>query len=96
MFIVLSLFLLARVIAGAEAPQNCNRLPTDSDWPSEDVWKAALRGVEPRGRVVVGNARPDYAYEVKTVEEVQNAVNFVAKHNVRLSILNSGHDFIGR
>jgi hypothetical protein len=39
---------------------------------------------------------PDYIYEVKTVSSVQRAVRFVAKHNIRLSIINTGHDFLGR
>lgn len=74
------------------APENCKKLPTDSDWPKEEVWKAALKGVEARGPQKI-TTRPDYKFEANTVTQVQNAVKFTSEHNLRLSILNSGHDF---
>jgi hypothetical protein len=77
------------------APAGCKKLPIDSDWPSLDVVNAELPGWEkmmPDG----DHKHPDYLYEVKTVKSVQRAVNFCAKHNVRLAIFNTGHDFIGR
>jgi hypothetical protein len=77
------------------APENCKKLPIDADWPSDDVWKTALKGVEARSLGTKAK-RPDYSYEANTVEKVQKAVKFTAEHNLRLSILNSGHDFIGR
>lgn len=78
------------------APAGCKKLPIDTDWPQPDAWKAALRGVEARGPQDPLKTRPDYKYEANTVAKVQNAVKFAASNNVRLSIMNSGHDFIGR
>lgn len=78
------------------APAGCKKLPIDADWPQPDAWKAALRNVEARGSQNPLKTRPDYKYEANTVAKVQNAVNFAASNNVRLSIMNSGHDFIGR
>jgi hypothetical protein len=77
------------------APVGCKKLPIDADWPSPDVVKEELPGAEepmPDGV----KKHPNYIYEVRTVASVQRAVRFVAKHNVRLSIINSGHDFLGR
>jgi hypothetical protein len=77
------------------APVGCKKLPQDADWPSPDVVKSELPGWEapmPDG----DKKHPDYIYEVKTVSSVQRAVRFVAKHNIRLSIINTGHDFLGR
>ena len=77
------------------APAGCKKLPTDADWPSLDVVNSELPGWE--ASMPDGNFKhPDYIYEVKRVSSVQIAVRFAAKHNVRLSIINSGHDFLGR
>jgi hypothetical protein len=72
------------------APENCKKLPIDSDFPSPEEWKVALRGVEPRGPQTKPT-RPDYKYEANTVAKVQNAVKFTSDNNLRLSILNSGY-----
>jgi FAD/FMN-containing dehydrogenase len=98
--IVLSLEWPALVVAGQQstgvtAPPNCRKLPTDSDWPSVEVWNTELKGVEP----LMSQTKlkhPNYVYEPTRVEHVIKAVKFVAKHNVRLSIINAGHDFMGR
>ena len=77
------------------APVGCKKLPVDADWPSPDVVNSELPGWEapmPDG----DKKHPDYIYEVKTVSSVQRAVRFVAKHRIRLSIINTGHDFLGR
>jgi hypothetical protein len=77
------------------APAACKKLKTDADWPSIDVINAELPGWEepmPDGK----KKHPDYIYEAKSVASVQRAVKFAAKHNVRLSIINSGHDFMGK
>jgi hypothetical protein len=76
------------------APSNCRKLPIDADWPSEEVWKSELKGADPVMQQKLKH--PNYIYEATRVEHVQNAVKFAAKHNVRLSIINSGHDFLGR
>src|ERR1043166_8099267 len=77
------------------APSNCKKLPVDSDWPSEGTWKTELPGSTKRGTEKNWTS-PDYTVVANTVEKVQAAVKFAAKHAVWLSILNSGHDFIGR
>jgi hypothetical protein len=82
-------------IVRVPAPSNCKRLPIDSDWPSVEVLNAELPGWEPW----MPNQKlkhPDYIYDVKTVASVQKAVRFAAKYNIRISIINSGHDFLGR
>jgi hypothetical protein len=78
------------------APPNCRKLPIDADWPSEEIWKSELKGAEPLMEQKQKIKHPNYIYEASTVVHVQNAVNFAAEHNVRLSIINSGHDFLGR
>ena len=40
--------------------------------------------------------RPPYRLDATTVAEVVAAVNFTRQHNIRISILASGHDFVGR
>jgi hypothetical protein len=77
------------------APVGCNKLSSDADWPSLDVVNKELPGWEKPEKD--GNKKhPDYIYEVKTVASVQRAVKFATKHKIRLSIINSGHDFLGR
>ncbi|KAF7324645.1 FAD-binding domain-containing protein [Mycena kentingensis (nom. inval.)] len=39
---------------------------------------------------------PLYSVEAETAEDVQTAVKFAAKNNLRLVIKSSGHDFLGR
>jgi heat shock protein HslJ len=89
-------FLFAAHVLGQIAPPGCKKLPKDADWPAETVWKAELPGVMARGPQIANATLPDYSYQARTVEQVQKAVKFVAENNIRLSILNSGHDFIGR
>lgn len=74
---------------------DCKVLPADSNWPSTEIWKESLKGVQARGKDAADGS-PDYRFNANTVEKVQVAVKFAAKHNLRLSILNSGHDFVGR
>lgn len=49
-----------------------------------------------KGVSKLGKKHPDYRLEATTAAEVQSAVKFAKKYKVRLSILNSGHDFHGR
>lgn len=77
------------------APPGCKTLPNDAEWPEKAVWNRELKGWEPimaSGR----NRHPQVMFEVKSVQAVQRAVKFAAKYNIRLSIVNSGHDFLGR
>ena len=71
------------------------KLPADADWPSKATLDAELPGWEPR----MSSSKlkhPDVVYTTRDITGVQRAVKFAAKYNVRLSILNSGHDFLGR
>jgi hypothetical protein len=80
----------------APAQAACKVIPGDKEWPAPAVWKAALpRAV---GRAAGGghSQHPDYRLDAQTAEDVHAAVKFAAGHNIRLSILNSGHDFLGR
>jgi FAD/FMN-containing dehydrogenase len=81
-------------IPNSIASPKCKKLPIDADWPSPEEWKRELPGIE---TIMPQKLKhPQYTYEVTKVEQVQRAVKFVTKHNIRLSIYNSGHDFIGR
>jgi hypothetical protein len=94
----LSLSLLASVQLATclpSASEDCKVLPGDTNWPSVDTWKESLKGIQARDKEAAPGS-PDYRFNANTVEKVQAAVKFVARHNVRLSILNSGHDFVGR
>jgi hypothetical protein len=71
----------------------CKLLASDKGFPEKDVWLKALPGVIPK---TPGTFGPDYTVKALNVADVQKAVNFARDHNVRLSILNSGHDFMGR
>jgi hypothetical protein len=77
------------------APAGCKLLSTDATWPARTVWEAALHGATPGNDTTISN-RPDYIMIAENVAGVQAAVRFVAQHNIRLSIVNSGHDFLGR
>jgi hypothetical protein len=77
-------------------PAGCYRLATDTEWPSPAEWIAALPRVIPRAsNLARGVVRPDYHLGVKNIAEVQAAVKFCAKNKIRLTIINSGHDFLG-
>ena len=39
---------------------------------------------------------PLYTVKATTIEDVQNTVRFAAKHNIRLVVKNTGHDYFGR
>jgi hypothetical protein len=86
-----------KTTSNSPAPANCLKLSTDADWPSAQVWATELKGNEPRKpSTKKGWTSPDYIYEASKASHVQTAVRFAAKHKVRLSIINSGHDFMGR
>lgn len=91
-----TLLLLAGSLAAAQvAPSGCRALPGDASWPADATWKSALPGVEARGAQTDAK-RPDYRFDATSADDVAKAVKFAAQNNVRLSVLNSGHDFLGR
>ncbi|KAF2663882.1 FAD-binding domain-containing protein [Microthyrium microscopicum] len=77
-------------------PGNCTVLKTDTTFPTLAQWQSALPGVLPRKVNWLGTARPDYRYIPKSASDVEKAVQFVTKHNLRISIINTGHDYQGR
>jgi FAD/FMN-containing dehydrogenase len=78
---------------GTTTPEGCRKLKSDTDWPTLAAWKAAVPGV------TAGNAGPqgpDYRIQAKDFADVQNAVKFATKNNIRVTIITTGHDQIGR
>jgi hypothetical protein len=78
------------VVAAPPAPlSSCLALPGDASWPATSVWREAMPEVEkpkPKGAF----KHPDYRLEATTTGEVVAAVKFAKKHNIRLTVLNSG------
>ncbi|KAF2427517.1 FAD-binding domain-containing protein [Tothia fuscella] len=74
----------------------CKKLPGDEGWPAPEVWEKAMPGVVARADQDPDATRPDYQLVAASIAQVQAAVKFATDHNVRLSILNSGHDFLAR
>lgn len=77
-------------------PPGCRKLNTDIDWPPREVWEEFLPGVIPTPGSDAYGPLPDYRLQVKTVSDVQNAVRFATKHNIRLTVLTTGHDQLAR
>jgi hypothetical protein len=76
-----------------DAPAGCKLLSSDKGWPADSTWRGAFPGVYKK---LKGTYGPDWMVQVKTVADVQKAVNFAREHNVRLTVISTGHDFIGR
>ncbi|KAE9992891.1 hypothetical protein EG327_007368 [Venturia inaequalis] len=94
-FILSLLLSLAASQASPAGPRECKILATDSSWPAQSVWRQAMPEVE-EVAVKGERKRPDMRLDATSVDEVTAAVKFAANNNIRLSILNSGHDFHGR
>lgn len=75
----------------AQFAADCKVTAADSGWPAADVWKKAMPKVAVKGNLKAGITAPDYKVFATKPEEVMQAVRFANDHNVRLSILNSGH-----
>jgi hypothetical protein len=78
------------------APAGCRVLSSDSNWPVDSEWKTALPGAVKRGPQNSETTRPDYHFSARSPADVQRAVNFANKNNIRLSIITTGHDFLSR
>jgi hypothetical protein len=91
-FIVLfALTTLAVALNGqTETPAGCKKLSTDADWPTPEQWKNALPEVVPQ-KQTNGSRHPDYVLRAERYKDVEGAVQFCARHNIRLSIITSGH-----
>jgi FAD binding domain-containing protein len=95
-FVSYSFLLSLNVNPIVTGPQRCRKTNTDADWPSHDVWKQALPNVIPRASKAGEPIRPDYRFRAKTATDVQKAVKFASENNVRLTIITTGHDYLGR
>lgn len=96
-FICTAGFLFAGLGTQAIAtPTGCRKLKTDTDWPTQEQWEAALPGVVPTNGTDEHGSLPDYRLQARSVEDVQAAVRFAKEHNVRLSVLTTGHDQLQR
>jgi hypothetical protein len=104
-----AVFLIARVAAQERSVEEgskngdssiyeevCKSIPGDRTWPADEVWKKGIPGVVQSPKAVGNTTRPDWVVNAQGPADVQAAVRFAAKHNVRVSIYNSGHDFLGR
>ncbi|KAF2417423.1 FAD-binding domain-containing protein [Tothia fuscella] len=97
-FTLIALSTIFGVLTLAETidhPVRCRYVKGDAQWPDEGIWKRELPGVV-NTPVRVNASSTDYTLFAKGVVDVQNAVKFAAKYNVRLTITNSGSDFLGR
>lgn len=77
-------------------PSGCRKLNTDIDWPDVEIWKAALPGVVATNGSDKWGPTVDYRLQAKSVADVQNAVRFAKEHNIRLTVLTTGHDQLER
>jgi hypothetical protein len=75
--------------------QRCKTVVGDVNWPAYDVWKSSLPRAVPVA-VIGRDAHPNYFLAARSVEEVRAAVFFVRKYNIRLAIISSGYDYLGR
>lgn len=77
-------------------PPGCRKLNTDVDWPAPEVWEAALPGVVATNGSDRWGPTVNYRLQAKSVADVQSAVRFATEHNVRLTVLTTGHDQLAR
>jgi hypothetical protein len=77
----------------SDTPPGCRKLASDRGWPVDSIWRSSLPGVFKKLR---GSEAPDWMFQAKSVADVQKAIKFAQDHNVRLTIISTGHDFIGR
>jgi hypothetical protein len=90
------ILLASAAVQAALIDSACKPIPGDSNWPSDSVWTEELPGTVKSPPQQGNTTRPDFVFTAKGPADVQAAIRFVGKHNVRLSIINSGHDFLGR
>jgi hypothetical protein len=76
---------------GSAGTSQCKLASADAAWPKAPAWSSALPNVK-----ASTSKGPNYKVAVSKVKDVQDAVNFAAKNNIRFSIMNSGHDFMKR
>ncbi|KAJ0267751.1 hypothetical protein COL940_014066 [Colletotrichum noveboracense] len=82
--------------SAAVAPTGCSKLHTDDDWPVVEEWQAKLPGIIKQTLSDANGLLPDYRIRAKSYSEVQDAVRFAASNNIRLTVITTGHDELGR
>lgn len=80
----------------AQTPIGCRKLSTDQDWPSIEVWEAAIPGVVRQNGSDAHGGLPNYRIRAQSASDIQASVRFASKHNIRLSVITTGHDQLGR
>jgi hypothetical protein len=86
-----ALTTLAVAFAGpTETPAGCKKLSSDADWPTPEQWKNALPQVQPQ-KQTNGSRHPDYVLRAERYKDVEAAVQFCSRNNIRISIITSGH-----
>jgi hypothetical protein len=72
-------------------PAGCRKLSSDVDWPADTEWKKVLPEIVARSKTLAkGVYRPDYKVQAESYKDVQNAVDFCAKNNLRLTVIATG------
>jgi hypothetical protein len=86
----------ARPQITATTPVGCKVIRGDKDWPAQALWTQELPGTVETVRKSGNTSSTDYTYVARNYSHVAAAVKFASKYNLRLSVINSGHDFLGR
>jgi len=81
-------------VQNGTTPAGCRRLASDTEWPKPEEWSNALPGVTKLAKSTLTTS-PDYAFQAKSADDVQRAISFASRNNIRLSVINSGHDYLG-
>lgn len=81
--------------AATTAPAGCRKLSSDADWPVAAEWTKSLGSdVQARSKTLApGVYHPDFNLRAESYKDVENAVKFVAKNNVRITVITTGHDY---
>ncbi|CAH0028278.1 unnamed protein product [Clonostachys rhizophaga] len=93
--IAISAWAISPDNAATKAYKTRRKLSKDPDWPNRETWEAALAGATP----IQQNSTiplPDYRFRAHSIKDVQAAVRFATEHNVRLAVITTGHDQLGR
>jgi hypothetical protein len=73
----------------------CKIVAGDQGWPADAVWQQEIPGIVKSPKA--GNdSHPDWVINAHSPVDVQAAIKFANKYNVRVSIITTGHDFLGR
>jgi FAD/FMN-containing dehydrogenase len=95
-FFPLSAFEFSNGLVAAKdvgrATSEYQKLNTDSDWPLPETWRTSFPGIILKESKARG-AAPDYRIRVRNTADVIKAVHFANQHNIRLSVIATGHDF---